>query len=184
MAPVSMKQNITSPKKKAATIEDMIERAYEAHPDDTKAAARALEEMILLNEDVFFEVMKPQLYQACYRMLMDGNTRGRAAVWNERPKSLNPRARAALTGSRERVIGLAISNLMLFPLPSGMKLGTAKREDIVAAADHYGKLSTDTSHKARWLTLIAQSLGDGEKVSDKFTEARLAELKKEAEHAA
>jgi hypothetical protein len=184
MSPVSLKHNITKPKPKLVTLDDMIERAYSEHPDNTKEAARALAEMILVDEEVFFEVMKPKLHEVCYQLLMEGNKRGREAVWNERSKSLNPRARAALTGSRDRVIGLAMSNLMLFPLPSGLKLGTATRGDIVAAADHYAKLATDTSHKSRWLTLIAQSLGDGEKVSDKFTEARLSELKKEAEHAA
>jgi hypothetical protein len=184
MAPVSLKQNITPPKQKAAdTLEDMIERAYEANLNDTKAAARALEGMILANEEIFFEVMKPHLYGICYQMLMNGNKHGRDAVWRERSKSLSPVSRAALTGSRERVINLAMSNLMLFPLPSGMKLGSATRAEIAAAADHYAKLSADTGHKARWLTLIAQALGDGEKVADKFTEERLAELKKEAEHA-
>jgi hypothetical protein len=184
MAPVSLKQNIAPPKQKAAgSLEDMIERAYETHLGDTKAAARALEGMILANEEIFFEVMKPHLYSVCYQMLMDGNKRARHVIWSGDSKSSNTRAKAAVTGNRNSAIVLAASNLLLFPLPSGMKLGSATRAEITAAADHYAKLSADTGHKARWLTLIAQALGDGEKVSDKFTEERLAELKKEAEHA-
>jgi hypothetical protein len=184
MSPVSLKQNITKPEKKAETIEDMIERAYEAHPNNTKDAARALEEMILVNEDVFFEVMKPHLARICHTMLIDGMSHIRRAVWNPGAGGLTKTARAITAAGHDAVVALASSNLMLFPLRNGTRLGDASRVEVGETADYYARTSADAGHKSRWLTLIAQSLGDGETVSDKFTETRLAELKQEAEHAA
>jgi hypothetical protein len=186
MSPVSMKTNAGRSKPgEEITLGILIERAYDAHPDNTKNAIAALEEMILMNEDVFFEVMKPHLHQICVNIMNDGKGGVRRAVWSGIARPSGTAGKHAMKAAmRDQVVSLAVSNLMLFPLHGGIRLGDATRVEISQTADHYAKLAKDTGHKSRWLTLIAQSLGDGEKVSDKFTEERLAELKREAEHAA
>jgi hypothetical protein len=186
MSPVSMRSNAGRSKPgEETTLGILIERAHKAHPDSTKDAAKALEEMVLVNEEIFFEVMKPHLYRVCWEVMSDGKSGVRDRVWNGGGGVGSSAGKVAMRAElRNSVVALATSNLMLFPLKSGLKLGDATRGEIVETADHYAKLAKDTGHKSRWLTLIAQSLGDGEKVSDKFTEERLAELKREAEHAA
>jgi hypothetical protein len=183
MSPVSMRSNAGRSKPgEETTLGILIERAHKAHPDSTKDAAKALEEMVLVNEEIFFEVMKPHVGRVCYDLLRDGTASRRGAIW--KPTGSIVANSAPARALREGVVALATSNLLLFPLPGGQRLGEASRADVAGASDFYGKQAKDMSHKSRWLTLIAQSLGDGEKVSDKFTEERLAELKREAEHAA
>src|ERR1043166_4288649 len=110
MAPVSLKQNITQPKADLGSFQDMLERAYEKHPDNTKDAARALEEMVLLSEDVFFELMKPHVYRICYDALANGTTKARSLAWSGNQRNNTATAKVIL-GLRDSVMALAASNL-------------------------------------------------------------------------
>lgn len=84
---------------------------------------------------------------------------------------------------REAVEALAsgIRNALLdMPLAGGLRLRDANREQVSEQANRYAALAKDTGHKARWLTLIAQSVPDGKLVGDVMNDERAAELFREA----
>ena len=67
-----------------------------------------------------------------------------------------------------------------FEIRPGLMLGDAKRDDVSKAADAWSSRAQDALVKHNWLRLIAQSLPDGVRARDHFTESRLLELKREA----
>jgi hypothetical protein len=69
-----------------------------------------------------------------------------------------------------------MSAFLDFWIGSGLRLRDAMRAQVAAKAADYGKRSADTGHKARWLTLIAQSIPEGKKVGAVLSEERVAEL--------
>jgi hypothetical protein len=105
--------------------------------------------------------------------------------------AIEMRVRAANRSERVRIVNIGNrasfdaladgfeSCFMDFPLSSGIKLRDATRDQIIAQSETYRKMSLDTSHKARWLELIAQSVPANRTAGDALTEQRLNELWKE-----
>lgn len=84
---------------------------------------------------------------------------------------------------RDSVISLAAGireSLLDMPLAGGLRLRDATREQVSDQANRYAALAKDTGHKARWLSLIAQSVPDGKVVGDVMNDERAAELFREA----
>jgi hypothetical protein len=87
------------------------------------------------------------------------------------------------TSGRGAVVALAngISRAILdMPLANGLRLRDALREQVIEQADRYAAIAEDTGHKARWLTLIGQSMPAKKTVGQVMTDERAAELYEEA----
>lgn len=149
--------------------------ALEANAGDQVKAARALEEKVRKDSALRKHLLEPLITYACHQAVGIQIRQHRGRVWN------GPRAVPKGAGDRAgRLEALAVEMLSSFPLPGGLPLAEATREDLAAAADFYAKQATDMAHKGRWLQLIGQSVPDGKRVRDVLTEDRLRELKKEA----
>ncbi len=88
------------------------------------------------------------------------------------------------TGPDNRVHALAratMTSLMDFPLPGGMPLSAATKDDLLAGAHFYLERSADMGTKGRWLERIAKALPNGQTVAQKFTEAQVKKIWEEAE---
>jgi len=68
-------------------------------------------------------------------------------------------------------------------LPGNVRLGQATREQVAAAAEKYATAARAHGVKARFLTLIADQMDEGETVADRFAESDLADLRQEADNA-
>jgi hypothetical protein len=88
-----------------------------------------------------------------------------------------PDARARRAGRRNRAA------LMRDFLPGNVRLGQATREQVAAAAEKYATAARAHGVKARFLTLIADRMDEGQTVADRFAESDLAALRQEADNA-
>lgn len=94
--------------------------------------------------------------------------------------SANRNIRANIGASKPKLDfkGHAYRKWYDFPLLDGLRLGGARKEDIILQADQYQVLSDDTGHKSRWLKKIAAAL----KSPNKTVEEQLTETQIEALH--
>jgi hypothetical protein len=135
-------------------------------------AARILESNVRTNERLWRALLEPLVRDACYFAVSKQQREVRERVWSPAPP------RPGVTGeSRARI--LAAANLLMFPLPSGKFLGEASRGEVAEAAEFYSKQSRDMAHKARWLSLVSQSVPPGKTVKVILTHERLRELQQE-----
>lgn len=148
--------------------------ALAKHPENVQEATAAFELAVRKDARLRDLLTDPLIREACYAVVSGLIRRARKHVWAP------PIYRA---DSAARVIALAASNLMTFPLPGGVLLCNADRAALATAESVYRKQSDDMRHKANWLGLILQSLPEGQLVRDALTEARLIELQREASHA-
>ena len=168
-----------------AALKDTDELTIPATARDALAAAagdvvKATEIMLgrVLNDPTLYRpLMDPLVKSACYDAITSQCKQDRRAIWHA--------AQPSNETQRGRILALAngtIATLMDFPLPGGMKLADARRDDVTAAAEFYGKQSKDMGTKAKWLQLIAQHVPAKKTVRQVMTDARLAELREEASH--
>jgi hypothetical protein len=80
----------------------------------------------------------------------------------------------------QATIRVITRSLLDYPLRDGTKLKDATREAIVADAKHLEAQANTMSQRAKWLQLIAQSVGDGKRCGDVVSEDRARELLEEA----
>jgi hypothetical protein len=121
-------------------------------------------------------LMDPLVRLACYNVVSQQIRSKRKAVYKTKQPS-KKKAKAS-------VAALAAGNLLDFPLPGGLRLGEATRNDVAAAQAFYASQASDMGHKARWLGMVLHALPKGKKVKDAITPAKLEAFKVEAEHAA
>jgi hypothetical protein len=158
----------------ATKINPVTQAAREAllaADNDVLKATEALRQRVKGNPALFRQLMEPLVHDACYDAVRAQCRVQRSAIWSP------PVHRA---DSADRVKALAQSNLMSFPLPGGLRLGDATREDVVKAREFYASQADSMAHKARWLELVAQSLTGRKTVAKALTETRLQELKEAA----
>jgi hypothetical protein len=145
---------------------------------DVGKATIILLERVRKDKALRHELLEPLVEYACHQAVSRELRSNRANVWSP------PSARTLERMSHaDRVTALAAGTLLMFPLPGGKRLGEAVRDEISQAAVFYDRLATDTSHKARWLRLVAQSIPSGKTVRDTLTDDRLRELQKEVARA-
>lgn len=87
-------------------------------------------------------------------------------------------SRATAPG-KSGVIALAkgiSASLLDMPLANGVKLRDASRKQVMEQAHRYAALARDTGHKARWLTLIGQSIPSDKTVGEVLSDERATEL--------
>lgn len=161
-----------------------VKKALEATGGDFERAVTLLEKRVRANARLRSELLEPFITQACRDAVRQEVRLVRREVWTGTrsgtpPKpQVTPSPRPAKSDSR--VVYLAKGNLAMFPLPGGKPLGEATREEVADAAAFYSRQSADMGAKARWLSLIAQSLPAGRTVAEVLTDERLTELQAEA----
>ncbi len=116
-------------------------------------------------------VISTLLRQACYQAVTAVNRAERKTIWQQSEQVA--RANAARVGI------LAQSNLLAFPLPGGMMLADATRDDVEAAAYGFRDQADDMHAKAAWLFAVKEEVPDGKLVRDVLSEARLQELREQ-----
>jgi len=122
-------------------------------------------------------LMDPLVKSACYDAVRQQCRSDRRVIWLAK----QPTPAAHQNG----VVALAAgtrNTLLDFPLLGGLKLRDAMRGDVEKTAEFYGQQSTDMGVKAKWLTLIANSLPPKKRVGQVLTAERLEALKQRAEH--
>ena len=131
--------------------------------------ARAIEDREFLQQH-FHEVIR----RACYDAVAACVRQERRAVW-VMPQPTTEQRRRQIVSMAEGVR----QTLHDFPLPGGKRLGDATREEVIEAAEFFGKQARDMAWKSRWLAHVAQSVPPGRKVADVLTPERLEELRQE-----
>lgn len=164
---------------------ELVDAAAKAALDDAKGdlsgAAKMMEQAVRASSSLRTAVTDPLIAQACYDAVRRQIKWARREAWTGTKHRGSQSTPEVIQAQQSRVVHLAAGTLAMFPLPGGKRLGEATREEIVAAADFYGRQASDMGAKARWLRLIGQSLPDGKRVSDVLTDKRLRELQAEAQ---
>lgn len=132
----------------AQRVRDAVEQS-----PDTMSAAELLESWARIDRQLFDYLTKPWLSRACDDAVRAVTRGERAAIvrsWTA------PNYTAG--GNGHRVHTLARS-LLDFPLPGGLRLRDARRDDLLGAAKFYRAQAVDMASKANWLESIAERVG-------------------------
>lgn len=159
----------------ALTIPSTAREALEATGGDVVRATELMVARVMKDPTLYRPLMDPLVKSACYDAIARQCHQERRAIWHA--KQPDP---AAQRGGVVALAGGTANTLMDFPLPGGLRLADARRDDVTAAAEFYGKQSKDMGTKSKWLQLIAQHIPAKKKVSQVLNDARLAELREEA----
>jgi hypothetical protein len=158
---------------KGPTVATVARDALDAAKGNALQATEIMVDRVQGNFALYRALMDPLLRESCYNAISAQIRAKRQKVYNT-PQPSKAKARAS-------VAALAAGNgLFDFPLPGGLRLGDAMRDDVAAAAAFYQSQATDMGHKAAWLGLILHALPKGKKVKDALTAAKLEALKEEA----
>ncbi len=157
-------------------VADAARKALAEADGDVRVATKALERAVRGNRALRDALLEPLVATACYSAVTAACRQERRKVWTPPTDKL---VRSRVHGAY-RIVQMAAGNLLAFPLPGGMKLAEATREEVAEATRFYDAQSVDMSWKARWLRLVAQSIPTGKRVGDVLTDKRLGELQAEA----
>lgn len=136
--------------------------------------ARVAEDRTLLDQ-----VMARVTEATCRKVLEDAMARRITSERRARPGP-PPNGAAARAVDLERHGAAVEEGLMAYLVRPGLKLAGATREDLNRASAALQTVGQDALVKSKWLQLIAQGMPAGATVADRFSEARLAELRAEA----
>ena len=161
----------------AEGVSQAARRALDEADGDPTRAAEILEERVRADQDLWRRLTDQLIRAACTSYVRSEVAAERRRIWRNR--AANPRN--VIMDGKRRMERLAQENLMLFPLPGGMRLGEARRDEVSAAAGFYAGMTRDMAWKQRWLSLVAQSLPDDKAVGEVLTEERLRELQAETQ---
>ena len=136
-------------------------------------AAPHIAEAVRADGDLFRVVADPLIDAACYEMAAQQVRRERKSVWTP-PRTVSDEDQKA------RVTALSNNTLLNFPLPGGVRLGAASREQLLAAAGFYARQASDMAWKSRWLDLVAKRVPKTKCVADVLTDADLRAMQEKA----
>lgn len=142
--------------------------AEKGTPEYLRECTDLLMEYCLADEQVRDAVLMPLLRQGCYEVVRGLVRETRSQVYLTR--GYDP------GGKSERIHNLAQS-LMAWPLPGGKPLGEATIDDLIPAAEFYGRQAEQMRAMRDWLGRIAERLGPRQKVKNALTEAELDALR-------
>lgn len=140
---------------------------------DIVEAQAELVKMVNSDADLYKEVLDPWLSRACYDIIRKICRDDRRRIWNAPHLQVVDTSKGMSRASN--------TNLMDFPLPGGLRLGQATRDEVTKAASFYETQARNMTHKSTWLGLIGQGLKANDTVEKRYTEERLLELQQEAE---
>lgn len=124
-----------------------------AQSPDTRSAADLLESWARSDRELFDYLVKPWLTRACEEAVRTVTRSERAAIcrsWTA------PNYTLGGNGHRVHTLG---RSLLDFPLPGGMRLRDARKDDLLGAVKFYRSQAVDMAAKASWLEAIAERVG-------------------------
>ncbi len=145
---------------------------------DLVAATAIMEAAVHRSPRLRKDLTEPLIRDACYDAVRMVMRKQRHSVWNaptSKPVDLKAQAE-----HRQRVVHLASGTLLMFPLPGGVLLRDADRDQVMEAAEFYGRQSRDMRVKERWLRLVAAKVPEGRRVGVALTSAELETMQAEA----
>lgn len=165
-------------------VADAARSAMDRAKGDLTAAAVAMEAAVRQDAKLREALTEPLLAGACMDAVRRIMHERRRSIWSG-PKDSGIVGRTPpavdVAGQASRVAQLAAGTLLMFPLPGGKRLAEATRDDVTKAAGFYDAQAKDMGVKARWLSLIAQSIPADKTVGEVLTAKRLKELQAEAQ---
>jgi hypothetical protein len=155
------------------SIASVASGCLDAADGDVMRATAIMVGKVTKDSVLYRVLMDPLVREACYAALTQACRRRRRTVWDVQPPSAETQ--------RNTVVDLARGMTLLdFPLPGGLRLRDASRDDVAAAAEFYLNQASDMAVKGRWLRLVAQAVPGKKKVGSVLSIERLEELKIEA----
>lgn len=136
---------------------------------DIHKAQKLLEGLVRGHPPLYRNLMDPLLATACYDAITKVIRADRQKVWTA------PNYTKAGNGQRLETMA---TTLLDFPLPNGVLMRHATKDDLLAAADFYAKQAKDMQHKGAWIAAIAAKVGK-KTVGERFTAEQLAKLREE-----
>lgn len=133
---------------------------------DIKKAAANLERLAAANPPIWFALTENLLSRACYDAVRGVCRQSRRAIWTAPNYDKG--------GNSDRLKSFSVS-IMDWPLPGGMLLRNANKEDVLKAAGFYSTQAKSMSSVAAWLMLIGKRVGKVT-VGEKFTAEKLGKL--------
>ncbi|MBI5940668.1 MAG: hypothetical protein HY859_09600 [Caulobacterales bacterium] len=162
-------------------VADAARSAMDAAKGDLTTAAASMETAVRKDPKLRDALTEPLIAGACMEAVRRIMHERRRSIWSAPSEPIALGRGADKASQADRVAHLASGTLLMFPLPGGVKLSEATRDDVVRAAGFYDAQAKDMGVKARWLSLIAQSIPAGKTVGEVLTAKRLKELQAEAQ---
>lgn len=144
----------------STTIADAARKALDGAENGEVAAERLLT-MAQSDTDLYERLMAPYELRACRDAIDRLRLNERQVIWNAPLK--RGEVSVAKTGGLRTLASSNSYTLLHFPLPNGVRLGDARKDDLTSAISTYRKQSDDMAHKARWLTAILDKIGASKK---------------------
>ncbi len=145
---------------------------------DYASGAKRLLERAHRNPPLLDALLSPHEWHAALAAVRAATTSKRKAVW-----TAPTRAEKAEGAARVFILAESIDEMLLdFPLPGGLALRLATKEDVTEAADFYRTKAVDMGWKARWLIRIARKVPKGQTVGDALDNAALEKMQKETDN--
>jgi hypothetical protein len=154
------------------SVSNLAEQALEACGGEVAKAAKYLENQARQNTSIWIEVTKHLISKGCYDAIRQQCHAERRKIWYSPNYSSG--------GNGDRVVTHA-NSLMDWPLPGGMKLRYATKEDLWKAASFYQKQADQMATVATWLTNIMNKVGR-KTVGESLTEKQLINLREGVNH--
>ncbi len=134
--------------------------------------AKRLLEAAKANPALMAALMAPYEFHAALEAVRDASRSVRATIWNAPDRGKEATEAMALAAATAEW-------LLDFPLPGGLLLRHAGKEELTAAAGFYDRQARDMGHKARWLERVAKAVPKGKTAGDVLTNAKLAKLQED-----
>ena len=155
-------------------LTELVEEAV-AETESLIEAANALLFKVKPRPDLYAELMAGHEFAAARAAVGVRVSRQRREIWSgptvayERPSAPDARVGALVRSN--------VTALLDWPIPGGKRLGDANAAELREGAALYIGNGTMMINRGRWLERIAAALPEGKTVSEKFSEAELAEMK-------
>lgn len=144
-----------------------VKKIYDNNPNVIEAA-KALEQAAKADNELREYLLSPYLSKACYDAVRKCSQSERKIIWTA--------PNYTKSGNGHRVKEHAIS-LLDFPLPNGMRIRFANKQDVLDASDFYDKQAADMRAKQKWLSRVADKLEGKRTVGQTFSAEQLEALK-------
>jgi hypothetical protein len=156
----------------APVVADYTRAAWERREGDVPGAADDLYKTLSRDRVVLTALLPRILRSWCKEQILHRMSELRASVTAIDTAESSARLRAVVA-----------MTLFDFPLPGGKRLGDANRDEIAEAADQYARQAQTISHRARWLTVVAEKVGRHNRADAALTLAALEQLLEETRDA-
>jgi hypothetical protein len=157
----------------------VADQCIEEADGDNRVAATLLEARVRESEGLRYDLTDPLISTACWTLIRSRCKAARRPYWSATaPKPPDPKEQ----GRKVREIGrLSLYDYWLTPT---LKLGDAKKGDLINTADFHSGLVKSNAIREKWLRSIANEMkSDRVIVRKAVKEKRLAELQREAQEA-